>query len=261
MKQLFIILSSIFFVVSCKTAKTTTPESSPETTVFSGKKTTTNALVGKIAKEHYSLFNNFNTLKINADIDYTDKNINQSPTADIQIQKNKQILITVRALFGVPVAKVYLTPERASYYEILSGSHYDGDYNFISEFLGTEVTYENVENLLLGKAFYNLNEYDYTKEDTNLLELKINQFLVKLILGNHNEIASTEVKQVQNADKLVVSYPVYQTAEDLFLPKEINIHAMQKNDVQINIDYRKVTVNPPLDFRYQIPKNSKEISI
>jgi len=259
MKQLFIILSSIFFVVSCKTAKTTTPESSSETAVFSGKKTTTNAFVGKIAKDHYSLFNNFKTLKINTKVDYRDSQNQFAPNVEIQMEKGKQILLSTSLVFFS--VKAYFTPERASFYDTYNGVYYDGNYNFISEFLGTEVTYENVENLLLGKAFYNLNEYDYTKEDNNLLELKINQFLVKLILGNQNEIASTEVKQVQNADKLVVSYPVYQTAEDLFLPKEINIHAMQKNDVQINIDYRKVTVNPPLDFRYQIPKNSKEISI
>ena len=259
MRQLFIIVSIIFFAVSCKSAKTS-DENHSENIDIPERTTSGDASVGKISKEHYSLFNNFNTLRINADVDYKDENLQQSPNAEIRIEKGKQILIFVK-VFGITGAKVYLTPERASFYEILGGTYYDGDYNFISEFLGTEVTYENVENLLLGKAFYNLNEYNYTKEDTKLLELKINQFLVKLILGNQNEIASTEVKQVQNADKLVVSYPVYQTAEDLFLPKKINIHAMQKNDVQINIDYRKVTVNPPLDFRYQIPRNSKEIRI
>src|SRR5690554_5698023 len=258
MRQLFIIVSIIFFAVSCKSAKTS-DENHSENIDIPERTTSGDASVGKISKEHYSLFNSFKTLKINTKVDYRDSQNQFAPNVEIQMEKGKQILLSTSIFFFS--VKAYFTPERASFYDTYNGTYYDGDYNFISEFLGTEVAYENIENLLLGKAFYNLNEYNYTKEDDQLLELKINQFLVKLILGNQNEIASTEVKQVQYTDKLVVSYPVYQTAEDLFLPKKINIHAMQKNDVQINIDYRKVTVNPPLDFRYQIPRNSKEIRI
>ena len=260
MKQFILILSFSLLAVSCKTAKKESAESSSETLESGGKITTVNAPIADIAIAHYNLFNDFNTLRINADVDYKDQNMQQSPNAEIRIEKGKQILIFVKA-FGITGAKVYLTPERASFYEILGGTYYDGDYDFISNFLGTEITYENVENLLLGKAFYNLNEYDYTKEDSNLLELKLNQFLVKLLLGSQNEITSTEVKQDQSTDKLVVNYLAYQTAENLFLPKEINIHAMQKKDVHIKIDYRRVSVNQPLDFRYRIPKNSKEIRI
>lgn len=258
MKTAVLIMSLAVLLIGCKTT-TSTGKQRIEEIEIPENRLKTNAFVGKIAKEHYSLFNSFKTLKINTKVDYRDSQNQFAPNVEIQMEKGKQILLSTSIFFFS--VKAYFTPERASFYDTYNGTYYDGDYNFISEFLGTEVAYENIENLLLGKAFYNLNEYNYTKEDDQLLELKINQFLVKLILGNQNEIASTEVKQVQNTDKLVVSYPVYQTAEDLFLPKKINIHAMQKNDVQINIDYRKVTVNPPLDFRYQIPRNSKEIRI
>ena len=247
MKQLLIIFAAGFFMVSCKSTKNNTiaTETTAESVVdksLNTSKTEDKQAVALLANSHYSLFNDFNTLEIKADIDYIDKNMNQSPTADIQIQKNKQILITVRALFGVTVAKVYLTPERASYYEI-TGSHYDGDYAFIEKFLGTIVNYENVENLLLGKA------------------LKLNQFLMRLVFGNKNEIASTEVTQDKSADKLLIQYPSYQLSNNLFLPKEINIHAMQKDQIQIKIDYRRVSVNPSIDFRYKIPNNSKPIKI
>ena len=265
MKQLLIIFAAGFFMVSCKSTKNNTvaTETATEETVdksLNTSKTEDKQAVALLANSHYSLFHDFNTLEIKADIDYTDKNMNQSPTADIQIQKNKQILITVRALFGVTVAKVYLTPERASYYEI-TGSHYDGDYAFIEKFLGTIVNYENVENLLLGKAFYNLESNDYTQTKNNELELKLNQFLMRLVFGNKNEIASTEVTQDKSADKLLIQYPSYQLSNNLFLPKEINIHAMQKDQIQIKIDYRRVSVNPSIDFRYKIPNNSKPIKI
>ena len=84
---------------------------------------------------------------------------------------------------------------------------------------------------------------------------------MRLVFGNKNEIASTEVTQDKSADKLLIQYPSYQLSNNLFLPKEINIHAMQKDQIQIKIDYRRVSVNPSIDFKYKIPNNSKPIKI
>ncbi len=268
MKQLFVIVTIALFAVSCKSSKKNNDAVSEKNSenILSNESVKTKSTaenqraVQEIAAAHYGLFNDFNTLKINANVDYTGQEGSYSPSADIQIEKNKRILIAVKAL-GIPLAKVYLTPERATYYEVLGGTYYDGDYQFIKDFLGTEVTYENVENLLLGKAFYDLNTNDYIKTKNNELELKLNQFLMRLVMGGKNQIASTEVTQDKNADKLVIQYPSYQLNENIYLPKEINIHAMQKNDVQIKIDYRRVSVNPSLDFRYKIPNNSKPIKI
>jgi len=268
MKQLFVILIALF-AVSCKSSKKNNDVVSEKNSenISSNESVKTKSTsenqraVQEIATAHYGLFNDFNTLNITADVNYQDKNMDQSPTADIKIQKGKQILISVKALFGVPVAKVYLTPERASYYEIWGNSHYDGNYKFIKDFLGTDVTYENVENLLLGKAFYDLNTNDYQKIKNNELELKLNQFLMRLVLGDKNQIASTEVTQDKSADKLVIQYPSYQSSENIYLPKEIKIHAMRKDDVQISIDYKKVSVNQSVDFKYKIPSGSKAIKI
>lgn len=269
MKQLFVIVTIALFAVSCKSSKKNNDavsENNSENILLNEsvktKSTSENhRAVQEIAAAHYGLFNDFNTLSITADVDYKDKNMDQSPTADIKIQKGKQILITVKALFGVPVAKVYLTPEKATYYEIIGGTHYDGDYKFIQDFLGTEITYENVENLLLGKAFYDLNTNDYQKIKSNELELKLNQFLMRLVLGSKNQVASTEVTEDKSADKLVIQYPSYQSSKNIYLPKEIKIHAMRKDDVQIRIDYKKVSVNQPIDFKYKIPSGSKAIKI
>lgn len=271
MKQIFIILSIALFAVSCKSSKKNTPapenqtENTAESIIAEPKPENTSKKANKkaiaeIAVDHYALFNDFNTLSITADVDYKDKNMDQSPRADIRIEKNKQILISVK-MFGITGAKVYLTPERASYYEIVNGTHYDGNYKFIKDFLGTEVTYENVENLLLGKAFYDLNTNDYQKIKSNELELKLNQFLMRLVLGSKNQVASTEVTEDNVADKLVIQYPSYQSSENIYLPKEIKIHAMRKDDVQIRIDYKKVSVNQSVDFKYKIPSGSKAIKI
>lgn len=277
MKQIILIISSVLILVSCKSKQNNnaintdqeraiiTNEENKENKVTPSPSEDDKAIKEKseiknLADAHYSIFPEFNTLEIKADVTYKSKHEDLSPSADIKIDKNKQILITIK-MFGIPGAKIYLTPERVSYYEILNGTHYEGNYQLIEKYLGTKLNYENVENLLLGKAFYNINTNNYTKTKNNELELKLNQFLMRLVFGSKNEIASTEITQAKSADKLTIQYPSYQRSENIYIPKVINIHAMHKDQVQINIDYRKVIVNPALDFRFKIPNNSKPIKI
>lgn len=258
MRVFFSIIIFVALFASCKTPQSSDSEGllrdvEPKNSVG------VDASVSEIASAHYRLFGEFNTLKINGKLHYQDEAIQLNPNVEIQLEKGKQILLSSTVfLFSV---KVYFSPERASFYDTYNGTFYDGNYEFISNFLGTEVSYENIENLLLGKAFYNIHEHKYSKQSDSLLELKLNRFLIKLLLGNHNEIETAEIHQRQSVNKLVVQYPLYQTVDGLFLPKEINIQAIQKENVRIKIDYRKIVVNPVLDFRYQIPRNSKEIRI
>lgn len=213
--------------------------------------------VAQMAERHQKLFTDFNTLQIKSDVRYDDGTLDQTITADIKIEKGKQILISARVLFFT--AKVYLTPERASFYETFNKTYYEGDFEFISHFLGTDVTYENVENLLLGKAFYDLDTNAYQVLNSHELELKLNSFLLRLVFGTQYQIASTEISQKNDTDKFLVSYPSYQSSENTYLPKSIHIQVMQKKDITIDLDYKKIYLNPTLDFRYKVPEGYKSI--
>src|SRR5690606_19315488 len=64
-------------------------------------------------------------------------------------------------LLGIPLAKALITRDRVSYFEKIGGTYFDGDYSLISQWLGTPLDFDKLQNLLLGQTIYDLREDRY----------------------------------------------------------------------------------------------------
>src|SRR5690606_17303980 len=147
-----------------------------------------------LERKHLAINRSFETAHIISDVSYTDPNFSQNTKADIRVEKGKQILITVKALM-VNVAKVYITPNRVSDYEIIRGSHYDCNFELIETIIGTAITYEQFENILLGQANYSLTAgfdlYEYSSQ--YILTKKINDFLLTVSFNDTCELLKEQI--------------------------------------------------------------------
>ena len=163
MKKYIIIVLISVFVVSCKSKAVAVQNNNTTETV--AKKD------NKAIEKHYENKLDFSTLYIKASAKYVDEKQSQNVTAEIRIEKDKQILISVRFL-GITMAKALITPSKVSYYEKINGTYYDGDFTSLSKWLGTELDYEKVQNILLGQAVLNLKKEKYdSKIDNQLYQL------------------------------------------------------------------------------------------
>lgn len=268
---LLFILSTVLF--SCNTHKNLTNEpqttndtlstettSIPEKTIVEEKIASPTYL--KVTNEHYNLKNTFNTLQINADISFKNNRLKENVTADIRIEKDKNILISLKK-FGITGAKIFITPTRVSYYEIVNGSHYDGDFDFISRFLGTDLDFNQIQNLLLGTAVYDLAEEPLTtKVEDGVYKLykETNNLNIVFILDGLARMKQEVINQKGSQDKLIIDYLAYQTKDDVLLPNNLLIRAIQNGETNINVNYKKVEINPEISFPYKIPNGSKAIN-
>src|SRR5688572_18486633 len=116
----------------------------------------------KAIVKHYDNKLDFKTLNIRASARYEDEKQSQNVTAEIKIEKDKQILVSVRFL-GITMAKALITPTTVSYYEKIKGTYYEGDFTSLSKWLGTELDYSKVQNLLVGEALDDLRKGKYTQ--------------------------------------------------------------------------------------------------
>ena len=250
-----IVLFFLLIFTSCKTNK-----SIVESNI-------NNISTKKIINNHYN--SNFNQKTINAKINakYKDEKTSVSFSIKLRLEKDKTIWMSATK-FGIPVAKVKITPSRVLYYEKMQRTYFDGDFSLLSDWLGTELDYEKVQNILLGQAVLNLKKGKYnSKIDTNLYQLKPKQdadlFGILFFLNpdnfkvNRQEISNQEKKQL-----LSVSYPNYSKIKGEQFPKNINIRAIDhKKLTTINIEYRTVEFNEDLTFPFSIPNGYKEISL
>lgn len=88
MKKYIIIVLAASFMISCK-SKAVAVQNNTTTEVVAKKD-------NKAIEKHYENKLDFSTLNIKASAKYEDEKQSQNVTADIKIEKDKQILISVR---------------------------------------------------------------------------------------------------------------------------------------------------------------------
>lgn len=220
----------------------------------------------KIIESHYNNKFEFSTLYIKAGARYEDDKNTQNVTAEIKIKKDEKILVSIRFL-GITMAKALITPQSVQYYEKLNGNYFEGDYASLSQWLGTDLDFNKVQNLLIGQALDNLNNSKYTasivdkmyklEEVKNSNTKKTNYFEAENFL-----LKKQEIEQPAQDRKLQISYPEYQKLSDKIVPLKFAIEANQKKGkTNIDIDYKTITFNEDFSFPYSVPDGYERIYI
>lgn len=251
-----ILIVILLVVTSCKTNKSVT---------------NTNAIMNistkKIINNHYS--NNFNKKTVNAKINakYSDSKTSVGFSIKLRLEKDKTIWMSATK-FGFPVAKVKITQTRVTYYEKLNKTYFDGDFSLLSKWLGAQLDYDKVQNILLGQAVLNLKKGRYNSIiDQNLYQLSPKNendlFGILFFMNSGNfKLNKQEIRNPEKQQLLSVSYPSYNEIKGEQFPENINIRATDnKNLTTINIEYRSVEFNNKLTFPFSIPSGYKEISL
>jgi len=252
-------LSSSATLVSCKAKAKVAGET---------KKPDENRMTAeKIIKNHYANKNDFKTLYIKSNVKYRDDKQSQNLTAEIKIKKDDKILVSLRFL-GITMAKALITPSSVSYYEKMGGTYFEGDFSTLSKWLGTDLDYNKVQNILIGQAMDDLSkggdykdslvEQTYRLEDISKNNIKKYFFFDK----DRFLLNKQEISQIAENRKMEVSYSDYKMYNESPIPSDIAINAEQdKGKTEINLGYNTITVNEELTFPYSVPSDYKRISI
>ena len=220
----------------------------------------------KAIAKHYDNKLDFKTLNIKASAKYEDEKQSQNVTADIKIEKDKQILVSVRFL-GITMAKALITPTTVSYYEKIKGTYYEGDFTSLSKWLGTELDYSKVQNLLVGEALDDLRKGKYTQtivENLFRLEDEKEAKIKKTFYLDSEKylIQKEEISQPAENRMLAIKYSDSKNFDQGILPTKIEINAVQpKGKTDINLEYNNITFNEELSFPYSVPSGYKKVII
>jgi len=246
-----ILIGLLVLVTSCKTAKI--PSDGSINTKLTAK---------AIIKEHYKNNLQFKTVRGKLKINYDDGKTSQGVGLSFRLEKDKAIWMSAPLDF----AKIYITPGRVAFYNRMQNEYFDGDFSFLSEILGTDLDFQQVQNLLLGQAILNLNEEPYNLvADRSIYELKPKKqaALFKILFQlepKHFKMAKQQLSQPLKNRLLQVNYKNYQEIEKRIFPSEIFILAEDnRNKSTIDIEYRNIVFEQKLKFPFKIPKSFKEI--
>ena len=253
-----IFVSSSSLLVSCKAKGKVVEETK--------KEDPDKMSASRILKNHYANKIDFKTLYIKSNVKYEDAKQSQNLSAEIKIKKDEQILVSIRFL-GITMAKALITPASVSYYEKLNGTYFEGDFSTLSKWLGTDLDFNKVQNLLIGQAMDDLNKGKYqdslVDQSYRLEDLSKNS-IKKYFFFNKDSflLNKQEISQTAENRKIEVFYSDYKKYNENQLPSDIDIKAVQdKGKTEINLEYNTITINEELNFPYSVPKDYKRVLI
>ena len=251
------ILIVLLTVLSCKTKSVAVLLPNKE------KAKTSSSVIEKL----YQNKNDFSTLYIKAGANYSDAKMAQNVTAEIRIKKDEQIVVSVRFL-GITMAKASITPVGVSYYEKINGTYFEGDFKGLSQWLGTDLDYSKIQNLLIGQPIDDLTKGEYTEtfaadqyykleeSSRNNIQKYFYIDVLKFVMQKQ------EIAQAKEGRSIEVAYGNFQQYANILLPSRAEIIAIQpKGKTEIKLNYNTVTVNEVLSFPYSVPNGYKKILI
>ena len=219
-----------------------------------------------IIKNHYANKDDFTTLYIKASTHYESKNEALNVNAEIKIKKDEKILVSIRFL-GITMAKALITPKEVKYYEKSGDKYFEGDYATLSKWLGTDLDFQKVQNMLVGRALDDLQQGTYkstidgkffkventaNKDTEKTFYFEAANFLIK----------KQEISQPAKNRMLQVSYPNFKVYSQMNLPTELLIDAFDnQKKTSINIEYNTVSFNEEFSFPYSVPEGYERILI
>lgn len=258
MKKILIYLFASVVIIACKTKKTVAEQTVSQGAIVDNK-------AKEIIKKHYENQLSFQTASIRASAEYQDKKQSISINADIRIKKDEVIWINLK-FFGIPMAKALITPTRVSYYEKINNTYFDGDYSILTKMLGTDLDFQKVQNLLLGRPIDNLTKEEFIAEVAdNLFQLKSKsktdiEKLFSFETANYL-LKKQFINQISKNRNVMVNYPSFFNQDNMFLPTGVSILANQQDQVKIDVEYKKITFNESLSYPYSIPDGYSQIKI
>lgn len=220
----------------------------------------------KVVENHYNTARDFKTLYIKAGISYKDDKQSQNVNAEIKIKKDEKILVSIRVL-GITMAKGLITPTEVKYYEKINGKFFEGDYSTLSKWLGTDLDFSKVQNMLIGQAMDDLTKgkYKASIEDKlyKLEDLNARETQKEFYFEASNFLTKKQdIEQLQKNRMLHVSYPNYKEYPLMALPTEIKIEAFDnQKKTSISIQYDSATFNEELSFPYSAPDGYERVNI
>ncbi len=231
----------------------------------------TKTLVGKdnVVKERVALKNyrdlqpQFKTINGKIKAVYETEDDNQSLNITYRIEKDKTIWMSAKLMGLLTMAKVKITPDEVQFYEKINKTYFKGDFSLAKKYLGIQVGFEQLQNLLLGINFYKLKTKDLDYLAPNFIS--ITEPDPKLIFTAVIDAKKFQLQQqtLARVDRsLEVSYKQYRFMNGFFYPEDLLILAKENNKtVSIKLNFRSASLNEDLSFPFSIPSNYKPMEL
>lgn len=220
----------------------------------------------KVARKHMA--SNFDKTSIEAKLKASFNNGKLKQRISVSLKMKKDEVIWLKGTKFITLFKAKITPTSVRYYSSYAKNYFEGDFTMLKKLLGTEINFEQLQNLLLGQSLMNVKEQKqqvFIEDKSYVLSPENQESLFDIFFSvnsSHFKLDKQSIVDSKNNKRLDISYPSYGLFEEQIFPKEIQIKALQLGAFT-NIDFmlKSVQFDTDLDLSFSIPKGYKQIKL
>jgi len=261
-------LISLLFTYSCKNIERAKRSS------LEGKKTE------YLLQQLYANTFQFETLSSKASIEINQTNKKTSFKANIRLQKDSAIWISVTPLLGIEMARVLITRDTVKVINRLEKSYFIGDYSYINKRFNVDVEFELLQSILLGNViafeedeklkfavdrekYYlgNLKKRKAKKADDKPERIeKEKEEIISIWVNQNNYKIENFLYSDLTADRFILGeYRDHFEVENQLFPKNLKFEFQTKDPSIVKIEYSRVSLNDPLKFSFNISSKYEQV--
>jgi hypothetical protein len=274
MKKLFQIFFLIAILASCKTVKKVSgiqeainkKDTSQTVLIVEAPKVDSAAVVKSIMDKVIKSKIDFKTFNAKVKVDYTSANNSDKYTTYLSMYKDSIIYIKVIGSFlGIPGEglQVKITKDSVVLVKKVGDKYVQKrSIDFLQE--ATEIPFDfyTLQDILIGNpVFLDNNIVSYREGNAQLLVFMIGDIFKHLItLSNadfsvvHSKLDDVDIQRNRTCD---ISFLNYVNLGPYRFSSYRNIVVSEKSKLDVNLDFKEFSLNEPLKYTFEVPKNYK----
>lgn len=244
-----------FLAVSCKSKKALVKVNEPEKAV----NVATRAVIEGINNNQLQ----FKTFSGKAKSSVAINKDSYDATLNIRIRNGQAIWISITTLLGIEAARVLITPERFKVMNRLNGTFIDRPFNFIYRFASEELSFDNLQSLMVGNMLQQALQYPDAAEKNSqgyALNGIVNNLSFNIQTNEAFKTVSNELR-VNNGERAVTTtYTDFERISEKPIARSIYLTANSEAlTLALQLKYNRIALDEAVETPFTIPSKYKEI--
>ncbi len=224
----------------------------------------------------------FTWLYAKANVESTVDGKEESFDIKLSIKKDSAILVSIRYILGLEVAKILITRDSVKMVNYINKNYFRGDFNYINDLLHADLDYDLLQAVLFG------NSAEFYDEDTRLKPVtdrqnchyllstvrkrrlrkiqngtgELKEAMQTLTLNPDNfKILSNEFIDPATNRRFIANYSNFTSKDSVFAPYHVDIDILAEKKANLKIDYVRIEKNSVQKLSLNIPAKYDPIQI
>ncbi|MFA8299008.1 MAG: DUF4292 domain-containing protein [Hyphomicrobiales bacterium] len=223
---------------------------------------------------------NFNTLSLKFNAQLKEKRKTTNIKGQVRIQKDSLIWISFSPALGIEVGRLKVTRDSIFFINRLNKTYVIGNYQFVNDFLKTNIDFDIFQSLLTGNDFETFDTVGFQASIDNR-KYKLSS-MERRKLKQLSEQRDGEIMYFQNMyldpvtfkitdqyfmevgkekKELHARYKNFKSIQNQLFPYLIEFKIEAENNIKLKVKLSKVEINDKESFPFKIPKKYKPLNI